>query len=263
MSDVADEPATTPRAGSILAPAAAAVQFLTVAPPLVRRMFTDREMGRAVAYFPMVGTGIGLFLAAVDLATRRVVPSGVGAAGLLAVWVAVTGAFHLDGYLDSADALFGGRTQDERLLILRDERVGSFAVAAGALLLLLKFASLAAIQRRAGALVLAPTLGRWAMSGAILIYPYRRAAGLGRSMKDHTSWRQGLAATLVAVAVVAAVGGRFGLIAWAAVIASGLWVARCAMGRLGGLTGDIYGAVCEVAEAAVLVAWSAAETCSA
>ena len=188
-------------------------------------------------------------------------PSAVGAAVLLAAWVVLTGALHLDGYLDSCDALFGGWTPADRLRILRDERVGAFAVAGGVLLMLVKYATLASIQRRGTALILAATLGRWAMTLAILAYPYLRPEGLGRSMKDHAGRPQGLISTVIAVAAVAAFGGRFGLIVAACAIAAGWWVARCGMRRLEGLTGDLYGAACEVAEAVALLAWSACETC--
>jgi adenosylcobinamide-GDP ribazoletransferase len=249
------------RSATLLTPIAAALQFLTILPPVVRRAFTGLELGRSTAYFPLVGILLGVILAGMDVAARRMLPSAVGAAVLLAAWVVLTGALHLDGYLDSCDALFGGWTPADRLRILRDERVGAFAVAGGVLLMLVKYATLASIQRRGSALILAATLGRWAMTLAILAYPYLRPEGLGRSMKDHAGRPQGLISTVIAVAAVAAFGGRFGLIVAACAIAAGWWVARCGMRRLEGLTGDLHGAACEVAEAVALLAWSACETC--
>lgn len=241
-------------------PLAASIQFLTVAPPLVRRPFTDAEMARSVAFFPLVGALLGVVLAGLDLAFRRIFPPGVAAAILLAAWVAMTGAFHLDGFLDSCDGLFGGHTPEDRLRILRDERVGAFAVSGGVLLLLLKYAAIASLQRPAAALILAPTLGRWAMTSVLLCFPYRRAEGLGRSMKQLAGWGEGLIATALALGAIAAVGWRFGLIAWLAVVATGGYSARLASRRLEGLTGDSYGATCEIGEAAALLAWVACET---
>ena len=248
------------RTAMLLTPIAAALQFLTIFPPIVRRAFTGRELGCSTAYFPLVGLLLGGMLAGIDLAAGRIWPSGVGAAILLAIWVVMTGALHLDGYLDSCDALFGGWTRDDRLRILRDERVGAFAVAGGVVLMLVKHATLASIHRRGYALIVAITLGRWAMTMVILAYPYLRPEGLGRSIKDHVGRTQGLIATVIVVVVVV-LSGRFGLVVAGCVIVAAWLVARCGMRRLGGLTGDIYGAVCEVTEATALVAWSACETC--
>ena len=250
------------RSAKLLTPVAAALQFLTILPPIVRREFTGLELGRSTAYFPLVGILIGVILAGMDLADSRMLPPSVGAAVLLTAWVVLTGALHLDGYLDSCDALFGGWTPDDRLRILRDERVGAFAVAGGVLLMLAKYATLASIHRRGTAVIVAAVLGRWVMTLVVLTYPYLRPEGLGRLIKDHAGWPQGLISMVIAVAAVAACGGRFGPVVAGCTIAAGWYVAHCGMKRLGGLTGDIYGAVCEVAEAAALIAWSACETYS-
>jgi adenosylcobinamide-GDP ribazoletransferase len=243
-----------------LTPLAAAIQFLTVVPPLVRRPFTPAELGRAVGYFPLVGLLIGAGLAGLDIALRRVFPVEVASVGLLAAWIVATGALHLDGYLDACDALWGGRTPDDRLRILRDERVGAYAVAGGVVLLLMKYATLSKIHERAAALLLAPMLGRWAISMGVLAYPYRRAEGLGRAMKDHAGWPQGVLSTFIALGGATAIGGASGLLAAGAAIFAGFFVARWAIGRIQGLTGDIYGAICELAETAVLLTWIACRT---
>jgi adenosylcobinamide-GDP ribazoletransferase len=249
------------RTATQLIPIAAALQFLTIFPLIVRRAFTGRELGCSTAYFSLVGLLLGGMLAGMDLAVGRIWPPGVGAAILLALWVVMTGALHLDGYLDSCDALFGGWTRDDRLRILRDERVGAFAVAGGVVLMLVKHATLASIHRRGCALIVAITLGRWAMTMAVLAYPYLRPEGLGRLIKDHVGPIQGVIATAIAAVVIVVLSGRFGLVVAGCAIVAAWLVARCGMRRLGGLTGDIYGAVCEVVEATALVAWSACETC--
>jgi adenosylcobinamide-GDP ribazoletransferase len=236
----------------------AALQFLTVIPPLVRRPFTDEEMGRSLGYFPLVGLLLGGLLAGLDWALARVLPVGVGAALVLVGWVALTGALHLDGFLDACDGLLGGWSPEERLRILRDERVGAFAVAGAVLLLLVKYAALAALPDRTTALVLAPTLGRWGMVLAVVAFPYARLEGLGRAMKGHTGWAQGALATGIALVGTWLAGHWSGL---AALVLAGAvtWAgALFTLGRLPGLTGDIYGAICEMVETAVLltfVAW--------
>jgi adenosylcobinamide-GDP ribazoletransferase len=99
----------------------------------------------------------------------------------------------------------------------------------------------------------APTLGRWGMTIAIYAFPYARPDGLGRSMKDHTSLWQAILATLIALGVAWFAGGWWGLIALviaACVLVTGAWFT---LRRIPGMTGDIYGALNELIETAVLL----------
>ena len=244
---------------SPLVPLAAALQLLTITPPIVRRMFTDREMGRAVGWFPLVGALLGAGLAGLDAASRRIVPVPVAATLVLAAWIIATGALHLDGFLDSCDGLLGGHTPEDRLRIFRDERVGAFAVIGGVLLVLLKYSVLVGLEQRAAALVVIPTLGRLMIALTVVRYPYARPQGLGRALHDHAGVRQAWGATIAAVLVTVLLGRETGLVCLLAALAAGAWVVWFTLRRLPGLTGDIYGAVCEASEAAALVAWSACE----
>jgi adenosylcobinamide-GDP ribazoletransferase len=263
-SSVEERPATQTHAGGLVG-LAAAVQFLTVAPPLVRRPFSGEELGRSVGWFPLVGIVLGGMLAGLDWLLGLAFPSGATAALVLAAWVLSTGALHLDGFLDSCDGLFGGRTPEARLRIMRDERAGAFAVIGGILLLLLKYAALSNNPDRLAALLSAPVIGRWGMALAVVAFPYGRAEGLGRAMKDHAGWLQFALATVIAVAAAAGIaivlpGGWRALpaipLAGAVTWVGGRWVLR----RLPGLTGDVYGALCELLEALVLLAFVAGGT---
>ncbi len=237
----------------------AAVQFLTIAPPLVRRSFTEAELGRAVGYFPLAGALIGVFLVAFDHVLGLFLPPGVTAALVLTGWILCTGALHLDGFLDSCDGLFGGRTPEDRLRIMRDERVGAFAVIGGILLLLIKFQGIAVLPHRSAALSLAPILGRWGMTVALVAFPYARAEGLGRVMKDHAGWGQGLLASAIAIIAAWFLIGGVGLILILLSGALTFLFARFVLARLPGLTGDIYGALCELLEVLVLLGFVASE----
>jgi adenosylcobinamide-GDP ribazoletransferase len=240
-----------------MVPTLAALQFLTIVPPVVRRPFTPLELGQAVGHFPLVGVLLGGVLAGLDSGLKLIFPPGVTAALVLAGWVILTGALHLDGFLDTCDGLFGGRDPAARLRILRDERVGAFAVAGGVLLLLTKHAALSSRLDSTAALLLAPTLGRCGMAAAIVAFPYARAEGLGRTMKDNAGGRQASLATGIALVTALFIANWLGLVAMALSGAVTWAVARFATGRLPGLTGDIYGAVCELVETAVLLAFVA------
>ena len=245
----------------LLTDALVAVQFLTVAPALLRRDVSPRELGNSVTYFPLVGLLIGLLLFGLQRLLEAVFPSAVGAAMLVGVWILCSGALHFDGFVDAVDGLLGGRTEDDRLRILRDERVGAFAVAAGGTLLLLKFGALGTIGDRSAGLIAAPLLGRWVMSTAVALYPYARAEGLGRAMKENSGWQQFAGASVFTAAVLAVLAPLAGIVAMAAaavVVGFGAWLMiRFTLARIPGLTGDIYGALCEVGEALCLVTLAA------
>jgi adenosylcobinamide-GDP ribazoletransferase len=178
---------------------------------------------------------------------------------VLTVWVAITGALHLDGFLDACDGLFGGHTPESRLEILRDVHVGAFGVVGAVMLLLIKLAALVSlpVSRHIAALFLAPTLGRWGMTLAVVFFPYARPKGLGRAMKDHAGRRQAVLATAMALAVAWFAGEWLGLAAVALAGVTTWAVARFVLGRLPGLTGDIYGAICETIEVVVLLFFAA------
>ncbi len=231
----------------------AALQFLTVVPPLVRRPLTPEEMGRAVGWFAAVGVLLGAVLAGADRALGLFLPPGVTAALLLAVWVLATGVLHLDGFLDTCDGLFGGHTAEARLRIMRDERVGAFAVIGGILLLLVKFSCLTELTNRGTALIVAPAVGRWGMAMAVIAFPYARPEGLGRWMKDHAGWWQATLASMTAIATAFLAAGWLGLAVVALAAAAAAAGAAFVLRRLPGFTGDVYGALCEVLETLTLL----------
>ncbi len=238
-----------------------ALQFLTICPPVLRRVFEPAELGRAVAYFPLIGAVLGAVLALAGGGLALLFPANVAAALLLVVWVALSGSLHVDGFLDMCDGLFGGFTPDDRLRIMRDESVGGYALSGGLLLFLVKFAALAALAVHASALipalVVAPVLGRWAMSAAVVLFPYARDKGLGRAMKDHAGRTQLVIATLFAVALAWLLAATLGLVACLVAAVAAWLLIRLTLQRIPGLTGDIYGAVCEVVEVGVLLTFVA------
>ena len=228
-----------------------AFRFLTIFPLPGFGDTRLTDLGRAVGWFPLVGLVIGALLAGLNWGLALLLPPGPRAALLLGGWLLVSGGIHFDGFLDSCDGLFGGKTPEQRLTIMRDHRVGAFAVAGGGVLLLLKFGALAA-QPDLGALILAPVLGRWVMALAVVFFPYARDQGLGRAMNEHARWPQALLATLITLAAAWFLKGMRGLGIMAGVGLLALLTAWWIRTRIPGLTGDSYGALCELSEAAAL-----------
>lgn len=231
----------------------AALQFLTVFPPVIRRRFTSKEMGLSLSLYPIVGLILGSILLGLEFSLRLVFPESIVGVLVLSSWLAFTRSLHFDGFLDTCDGLFGGFTPERRMEIMRDPHVGAFGVAGGVLLILVKYLAIASLTNRLAGLLLAPVLGRWVLAIAVFIYPYGREVGLGREMKDNTKWSHALLATATALVTTWFIGGFKGLIAWfitGIILFSG---AAYTLKRLSGLTGDIYGALCEIAEVVVLL----------
>jgi adenosylcobinamide-GDP ribazoletransferase len=230
-----------------------AFHFLTTIPLLPKRPYSHEEFGRAVGFFPLVGLVIGGILLSVNYLLSLIFPPSVEVTLTLVTWLAVTGALHLDGFLDTCDGLLGGYDETSRLEIMQDERIGAFALSGGVMLLLVKFATLGAVNNLIAALLLAPTLGRWSLSLAIVAFPYAREKGLGRGAKDHATWRQVLLATVTTLLVAFFTAQWLGLVI-IGLVSLVIWLcARFTMKRIPGLTGDIYGAICEITELVVLL----------
>ena len=240
-----------------LAGAADAVRFLTVLP--IPGRGAPRPLAAGLPWFPLVGAGIGAVLGGIGLGLDRLLPPGPVGALLLAASVAITGGLHLDGLMDTADGVFGGRTPARRLEIMRDSRVGAFGVMAGALAMLLQWACLAELRGddRLRILVVSCTTARWAMVGAVVLFPAARAAGLGATMRERAGRGPLLAATVLAV-IVAVASGEGGVVGFAVAGSLALVAGWYLSSRLGGLTGDTYGAVAVLAETTTLLAMLAA-----
>ncbi len=238
----------------------AAILFLSIIPvPGSARLFDteegDADMIIGSAYFPFVGLLIALLLLALLLATSQFLPPLVLAAFIVVAQVVLTGGLHMDGLMDSSDGLFGGSSPERRLEIMRDSRVGSFGVLAGGCVLLLKFAIFATLQVHllAQAVLMVLPVARWAMILTVSLFPSARPTGLGAAFRQTLSVARLVVAGITALIIVLVVGHLAGLLVLfvgsLAAVATGAWVTR----RLGGLTGDSYGAIEEVAEVVMLL----------
>jgi len=232
-----------------------ALQFLSSLPIRLPGMPEPQQLGRSLLFYPLVGLLFGVILWVFSLALAGA-PLLLHAALLLTVWVLLSGALHLDGLADSADAWLGGFGDRERTLtIMKDPRSGPIAVVTLVLVLLLKFCALLALieQGHAAMLIIVPLLGRAALLGLFLTTPYVRAGGLGQALADHLPRRAGwrvLGASALACLLIAGVKA---IVALVVALVGFVWLRRVMMRRLGGTTGDTAGALLELLEMVVLV----------
>jgi adenosylcobinamide-GDP ribazoletransferase len=235
---------------------AAAVTLLTRLPLGVRVAIDEADIARSLAWLPLVGVGLG---GAVALAARVLegrLDDGPTAVLIVAAWALATGAIHLDGLADSADAL-GASDRERRLAIMRDPRVGSFGVLAVVLVVVLKISLVAAVLARGHHLWLLaiPALARAAASALSATLSYAREDGTGAALISGPQRAERLAIALSTAVVVALACARLrGLLAIAAATLVAVIIGRLALRRISGITGDVLGATIELAECAALIA---------
>jgi adenosylcobinamide-GDP ribazoletransferase len=232
----------------------AAIGFLTRLPVPAGVFDDERAKSTSLMWYPLVGLLIGLLLSVLAWLLRDT-PSLLSSALVIAAWVALTGALHLDGLADSADAWIGGLGDREKTLaIMKDPRCGPAGVVALVLLLLLKFAALASLDAVPWlALLLAPMLARASLTALFLTTPYVRSDGMGAVLTNapRGACQVALAISACCCLLLGEWRGLWALVA--AVLVFTAWRHAC-MTRLDGFTGDTAGAMAEMVELAVLLA---------
>ena len=211
----------------------------------------------ALAWFPVVGALLGLVLGGLWWGTEDRLGALLAAALVVTADLALTGALHFDGLLDSADGLLPHLRRDRRLAVMADPHVGAFAIAVAAGALLLRTASLATLGAARPLLLAALwSLARTAMAVTALTGRYARTSGLASSFlgdSDPAAPAAGVASYVPLWAVPAGVGTVLALGLAAAddagsvlaVAAAGLAAGAMAAftsRRIGGFTGDTLGA---------------------
>jgi adenosylcobinamide-GDP ribazoletransferase len=238
-----------------------AVSFLTRV-PVGTRVAEPHELARLVPWFPVVGAVVGLAVAGLYAAQRALLPPLVAAAVAVAAGIAVTGAFHEDGLGDTADAFAGGRDREATLRILQDPRLGTFGVVAVAASLLLRVAAVAALAPASAlaALPAAHALSRAAAVGVMAAFPPAAGTGLGAAYARALTGRQALLGIAAGLVLAAAPLGAWALPAAALTGVAALWLGRLSRRRIGGVSGDVLGAVQQAGEVLTLLVAAAAGT---
>lgn len=230
-----------------------AFQFLTRLPtPKVE--FVSDALARSACFFPLIGIGVGASACLVHYLLADHLPKSVIAIAVLLLTVLITGALHEDGFADAADGFGGGWNREQVLRILKDSRIGSY----GALAIVFSFGARAILlaqlpERRFAAFVIcAHTLCRWtALPLGYFLQPAQADIGQGARIGGKLSIPRTMFGTLL-TATVAIYFFRFQfwipmLVATAITFISGVYYKR----RIGGITGDCFGATNQLTEIAV------------
>lgn len=229
--------------------------------PLAQISGEPDELSGLAKYLPGAGIIVGIIMAALaDVAQElHVSPLMTGVIVFLA-WLSVTGGIHFDGLMDTADGIGSHRSIERMIEIMSDSRVGNFGVMAGMAVMLVKVAGVASLSAAVvlPALILIPVCARWCQVYAIGAFPYVKAAGMGKIWHDTTK----LPGDLVSAFVWVVAAASLCVYLWGtAAVLTIIFVTLCAgvissyllSAVLHGHTGDTYGAVVEITEAAALL----------
>lgn len=241
-----------------------ALRFMTVLPLPHAGSLESEWLAHSAKYFPLVGILVGTVSAAVLLVATEIFSGPLPALLAITAAILLTGALHEDGLADTADAFGGGRTREARLAIMKDSRIGTYGALALGLGIALRVAALMSVppQWGAAALLAAHGGGRLAAFAVMAALPYAGEHSAGKVA--HSTERYGMTQILPACSfALASLVPALWLDIVAAVIAfdiaalAALWLALRARRLLGGYTGDVLGAVEQVFEIALLLAWAA------
>jgi adenosylcobinamide-GDP ribazoletransferase len=232
--------------------------------PVAPRVPTgDGDVARASWTLPIAGLLVGFAGSAVAwLATRLHLPPEPLAALVLATTVVLTGAMHEDGLADAADA-FGGETAEQRLQIMRDSRIGAFGVCALLISFLLRWSALSEIaevtdwRSVATALLVAHAASRAILPAFMYLVPPARSDGLSAGAGRPSGQGVAAAVALGIICLLLAFGPKIAVIALLMLALAALVLARLAVKRIGGQTGDVLGALQQIGEATLLLTASA------
>ena len=236
-----------------------ALVFLTRLPIPVIHKFEDSDLGQSMATFPLVGLFLGTLLVFVNTVLSPYLPDRLTNIILLTFLVVITGGLHIDGFMDTIDGLAGGQNRDTILEIMRDSRVGALGVVGVFLLLLLKWEALNIIdeETKNAALLVMPVIGRWGQVLLAHISLYARNEGLGLPFLSGLTLG-GVVLAFISVIIITSLSiGIFGigLISVASIIAFtwSWWFKK----KIGGVTGDVIGALSELLEVLTLIFFAA------
>lgn len=234
-----------------------AFSFLTILPlPFSSsEAHAPSDLPRSFCFFPLVGLLLGACYVCFGYFGIGYVPPFLLSAFITSLSVILTRALHLDGLADLADGVGGGYTPERRLEIMKDSRTGAFGAAAITLALILKTAALHAIisDARWLPLLVIPSLSRFAMVVAAFKGSYARpAGGLGKSFLEHMTLKHLVAAIFLSIFLSFIPAPGFALFAFPTLLATVALLRYLTSRWLGGITGDVLGAVNEITEILLL-----------
>ncbi|MFA5795062.1 MAG: adenosylcobinamide-GDP ribazoletransferase [Candidatus Brocadiia bacterium] len=237
-----------------------ALSFLTPLPAGIKDEIKDAELASSMRLYPLVGLGIGLTLVFIKMVAGWMGVSDIITSTLIVLaMAALSGGIHIDGLSDMCDGFYGGRNKDDILRIMRDPHIGVMGVLGIVFILLLKWSVIASVISAPYGwrlILLTPIMSRWAMVMATAVGPYADAnyPGIARTFVNNISRWDWQIAAIISVAMAALIFYAGGVVIAILVPIITIVIVLYARKVIGGVTGDVLGAINEIIEALVLFA---------
>ncbi|MGB9681442.1 MAG: adenosylcobinamide-GDP ribazoletransferase [bacterium] len=228
-----------------------ALKFLTIVP--INRSTDERALAKSPRVFPLVGFFLGLSLSLFLFFFSRITGYWISIMLTILAWEGITGGIHIDGLADTFDGILSRKDRESILEVMRDSRIGTMGALAIFFLLTLKFLSLGEGYNAYTRVIVAPIYGRFLITLSIYLFPYGRKEGKGSIFSNVLTQRDIIFSGAITLVLGLLTGGEKGLLAFFAVIIIGYLIGLYLTRRIGGLTGDMYGAICEITELITLL----------
>ncbi|TYQ16416.1 UNVERIFIED_CONTAM: cobalamin-5'-phosphate synthase [Acetivibrio alkalicellulosi] len=232
------------------------VQFLTTIPINININCKEEDYGKGLVFAPVVGLLIGSMLMGLFYIVNTFFSFQISVVFMLITYIVLSGGLHLDGLADTFDGIFSNRPKERILDIMRDSRIGTNGVLAIVCIMLLNFALLNSLERFfiLRALLLFPVAGRMAsLVGAGTSKYAREGEGLGKSFIDFCGIKEVLAGFIITMGIFYIALGTKGLILTFPTIMFPYFFIRVFTRKIGGATGDILGAICELNQTVFII----------
>ena len=227
-----------------------AVVFLTRIRLPLPETLPDGALARSSLFFPLVGAAIGALIGLLFWLANLALPAMPAALLAIGGGILLTGGLHEDGLADCADGFGGGKSREDKIRIMRDSAIGSYGALALILSVGLRATALADIARPVAAMAVAHGVARATLPVAMALMPAASDSGVAAGAGKPRAW-QATVAALLALALAAAFGN---VVILAAAIGGAALCALVAYRQIGGYSGDVLGAMEQIAEMAALLA---------
>jgi len=236
-----------------------ALQFLTRISIFPNMAVTPQEIGRSIAFFPLIGAVMGALQYVVFLSCYQFLhlPLLVVAGLLLINEALFTGAFHWDGLADTFDGFYSThKTKEEMLTIMKDSRIGVMGTMAIVLIAFLQYSGFYCLMETNNSDFLVACLAiymfsKWCCAFVTVTTSYSGNRGKGMAFVEHVNWKTLLVASMVIFPLFLfyfrTLFVFFGMFFFLAV-----WQRYCCK-KIGGITGDVLGATVKICETIVLI----------
>jgi len=229
------------------------LQFLTRLPINIAIEFDKKILSKTPIFFSTIGIIIGTIAASIYY-LLNLLNGDIAALGAVFTLIVITGGLHMDGLSDTCDGFFSSRTKERVLEIMKDSRAGSFGVISIVFDILFKYVLLKSMTIEAAipALILSCAIGRTMIAMLLSFGKSARPGGMGEIFMSKNS-KLYFAVTLLILIIIGVIISKYAfLIALFAAIIFSLMFMKYSYKIIGGVTGDVYGANCELSEIVAL-----------